>query len=320
MHFFFYKRKNFSTNNLYSNIQKDIFFSFKHAPLSQKTLKVVENYKAPIGDYLYTNQFEKNFKIENYMFNLKRRLYFYKKNNQYINYENNKNFLLNSTQKKFYNLEKKMNISKFSKITLSKLLLFYFSFNLSDSWYKQSKISRYIKRLYFFETGYRYNKNHVSNYMLKNIYSHSLFNGVLRILLLEKKLNKNLSKYIHPFLDKIKIILSNDECSDKKIDFNKNNDEIIINFFIDLISQNFLKDNYVFFKEFELDLNKIIDTDYKYELKNNNSNKLRIFLINFFIKDFLFFLEQKENYKYLNYNKKIFNVKRVPHSFFLIPK
>lgn len=309
-----FKKNNFSSNAHISSIQKDIGFKYKKKPMSQTSIKIIEDYKAPIGNYSHTTYLEKKQKFNIYIYNLKLKLYFYNVKNTKKNFINiilqNDVFLLKSTKNEIEKINSNSLIKKIDIFTLSKYLFFYFSFYLPISWYKQPKIIRYIQRLYFFETGYRY-KSKLSDTELKNIYSHALFNSILRLISLEKKNSKNFDNYLHPFLEKIKIILLQSK--------NKNNLEIIISFFNNLVSSEFLKDNYIFLKEFESDLIHIIDKEHNNELKNNK-NKIKIFLINFFIKDFLLFLNKKENFKYLNYDKKIFNIKREPHSFFLIPK
>lgn len=314
--------KFFSTKTQNANIQKDIFIKFNQNPLSQHSFNVSEINNPPIGNYNYMGEKEEVVKFNSYVYKFKWRLFFYNKKklenkNLYLK-KNNNFFLLKSTQKEINISIKKFNINKLNKIDLAKCLLFYFSFNLPNSWYNQSKILRYIKRLYFFETGYRYNKKVLPNIILKNIYSHSLFNSILRIILLEKKLNKNLDSYTHPFLKNIKSILT--DKYDKIDSINTSlSVEIIINFFINLVSSEFLKDNYVFLKEFELELLKIIENESDIKLKYHE-DKIKIFLINFFIKDFFFFISKKQFLEYLNYNKELFLTKRNPHSFFLIPK
>lgn len=321
---FFLKKNKFSTNAYISSTQKDIFLKYKQHALSQNSIKLVESLKPPVGNYQHMSYSEKKKKFNIYMYNLKLKLYFYNHKNTKLldsnyntNCSTNKNsfFLLKSTQKEIIKIFKKDNSLENMDISLlCKYLLFYFSFSLPKSWYCQPKILRYIKRLYFFETGYRYNSK-LSYVTTKNIYSHSLFNNILRVILLEKKLSKNLNNNIQPFLKKLKVILSLYNTSKQKID----NFEIIFEFFTDLLSSEFLKDNYIFLKEFEIELVNIIDKEFKHELKDNK-NKIKIFLINFFIKDFILFLKEKNNFKYINYDKKIFNIKRNPHSFFLIPK
>lgn len=264
-----------------------------------------------------------NVDDQNKLFNifivqLKLNMYFYNKNNE--NKQENMSFdpiILNSTNKTLETFFETFKEYKLSPLNLTKYLLFYFSFQLENSWYNKPKILRFIRRLYFFETGYRCSIKNLSNCDIKNIYSHALINTILRIIKLENEHNKDFSNCLHPFLRNLK----NNLLKYKNLNLLSKNDfsNFIFNFFYELISSQFLKDNHIFLKEYELPINSIIEQNLKNNFKDNK-NKTQIFLINFFVTDFICFLKKKETSKFLNYNKKIFNIKKEPHSFFLITK
>jgi len=221
---------------------------WKHHALHQRLLRLNE----PLTPILHTSELpmcDKKKKILMYFINIKFRLFFCP----------NKPLSLTPTFKKitdldqFYFLESNkqffstylIEVDVISALLIAKYLLFYFSYTMHPKWYTSPKILRYIRRLYFYETGYAF-KNYVPPLViLKNVYSHSLFNCILRCVYLVDSKKVTATEYLHPFLQRIYNVVTLPEKE------NYDNFYVILNFFSALLSEEFMYDNKLLFKEIE---------------------------------------------------------------------